>query len=245
MVKFRGIEICIISQFDICKLPEFQSPTPSSSADPFHMDDDKSHCSPALPYPTTSCYVPIYSGSQIWFEYAVEGPHPPNAAYFFKLFVNGNAVTAWDCTAKHGFHGKMMYNLVNEGPGPTTGQPMVRRQALRFGDGLEDRERSGLDNDLIQINVYRIEHRKRMRNLEQGLGLVDISSKHADGLRSVFTASHHFTYLTIHSLTNSGLLEPGCCQRRYKYQLLDMVDRPYAAFRFCCCPYGKFALQAI
>ena len=41
------------------------------------------------------------------------------------------------------------------------------------------------------------------------------------------------------SLTNSGLLESGFRPRRYQYQLLDPVDRPYAAFRFFCRPSGK------
>ena len=97
--------------------------------------------------------------------------------------MNGRVVTAWDCTAKHGFHGKMMYNLVHEGADEVTGQAVVSRQALRFGDGLEERERGSLDDDCIQINVHRIEHRKRIRELEQGLGLVDINNSNADGLR--------------------------------------------------------------
>lgn len=183
MVKFRGIEICIISQFDICKLPEFQYRSPSQLPDPFQ---DMSHGSSSpFPYLTASSYVPIYPGSQIWFEYSIDGPHPEGSAYFFKLYLNGKAITSWDCTAKHGFHGKMMYNLVNECTDPYTGQSMVRRQALRFGDGLEESDRGGSDEDLVQIDVYRIEHRKRLRDLEEGLGSVDIKSTKADGLRSV------------------------------------------------------------
>nr|KAK5441337.1 hypothetical protein LTR18_007181 [Exophiala xenobiotica] len=219
MVKYRGIEICIISQFDVCRLPEFRYPSSPQPEDPFQVDG-KTHSPSSTAYPTASCHVPIYPGSQIWFEYAIDGPHPPEAAYFFKLSINGKAITAWDCTAKHGFHGKMMYNLLNEGPDPVTGEGLVRRQALRFGDGIENRDRE-LDDDLIQINVYRIEHRKRIRDLQQGLGAVAINTTSAEGLR----------------LTNSGLLEPGFRPRRYKYQLLDPVDMPYAGFRFYCRPY--------
>ncbi|KAI1629185.1 hypothetical protein EDD37DRAFT_40008 [Exophiala viscosa] len=219
-MKFRGIEVCIISQFDICKLPEFHYPTPPQPADPFQVDSNHEPMI-ASPSPTASCHVPIYPGSQIWFEYSIDGPHPPGAAYYFKLFINGKVITAWDCTAKHDFHGKMMYNLVNDGTEPLTGGLAVRRQALRFGDGLEDRQVGELDDDLIQINVYRIEHRKRIRDLVQGLGSVDVKSTTADGLR----------------LTNSGVVEPGFRPRRYRYQLLDPVDMPYAAFRFFCRPY--------
>ncbi|KAK5242480.1 hypothetical protein LTR40_012760 [Exophiala xenobiotica] len=220
MVKYRGIEICIISQFDVCRLPEFRYPSSPQPEDPFQVDG-KTHSPSSTAYPTASCHVPIYPGSQIWFEYAIDGPHPPEAAYFFKLSINGKAITAWDCTARHGFHGKMMYNLLNEGPDPVTGEGLVRRQALRFGDGIENRDRE-LDDDLIQINVYRIEHRKRIRDLQLGLGAVAINTTSAEGLR----------------LTNSGLLEPGFRPRRYKYQLLDPVDMPYAGFRFYCRPYG-------
>ncbi|KAK5359338.1 hypothetical protein LTR11_010522 [Exophiala xenobiotica] len=219
MVKYRGIEICIISQFDVCRLPEFRYPSSPQPEDPFQVDG-KTHSPSSTAYPTASCHVPIYPGSQIWFEYAIDGPHPPEAAYFFKLSINGKAITAWDCTARHGFHGKMMYNLLNEGPDPVTGEGLVRRQALRFGDGIENRDRE-LDDDLIQINVYRIEHRKRIRDLQLGLGAVAINTTSAEGLR----------------LTNSGLLEPGFRPRRYKYQLLDPVDMPYAGFRFYCRPY--------
>ncbi|OAP57489.1 hypothetical protein AYL99_08227 [Fonsecaea erecta] len=222
MVKFRGIEICIISQFDICKLPEFQYRKQSRISDPFQPNFQ--HDDPAsLPYPTAACFVPIYPGSQIWFEYTVDGPHPPEAAWFFKLFINGQVVTSWDCTAKHGFHGKMMYNLVNEGLDAETGHAVVRTEALRFGDGLEDCERGGAHEDMIQINVHRVEHKRRIWDLEAGLGQVNSVSDNADGLQ----------------LTNSGFLEPCIRPRRYKFQLLDPVDMPYAAFQFHCRSHGS------
>ncbi|KAK7894900.1 hypothetical protein LTR67_005639 [Exophiala xenobiotica] len=191
MVKYRGIEICIISQFDVCRLPEFRYPSSPQPEDPFQVDG-KTHSPSSTAYPTASCHVPIYPGSQIWFEYAIDGPHPPEAAYFFKLSINGKAITAWDCTAKHGFHGKMMYNLLNEGPDPVTGEGLVRRQALRFCDGIENRDRE-LDDDLIQINVYRIEHRKRIRDLQQGLGAVAINTTSAEGLRSTSSTASQET----------------------------------------------------
>ena len=228
MVKFRDIEICIISQFDICKLPEFKYPRSPTSNDPFEPNNLHKAPSPPLPpFPTASCYVPIYPSSQIWFEYTVDGPHPPGAAYFFKLIINGKVITSWDCTAKHGFHGKMVYNLVSEGIDPETECAVLKRQALRFGDGLEYNVRGRWDEDLILISVHRIEHRRRVRELEQGIGRVDVKSAKADGLR----------------LTDSGVTEPGIRPRRYKYQLLDPIDMPYAAFQFHCRPYGNCLSQ--
>ena len=43
----------------------------------------------------------------------------------------------------------------------------------------------------------------------------------------------------ISRLSNGGLLEQGLPCRRYKYQLLDPVDEPYATFRFYYRTYGK------
>ncbi|KIW73174.1 hypothetical protein PV04_01312 [Phialophora macrospora] len=208
MVKFRGVEINVISQFDICKLPEYAA-TASNDTDPFRTTDrSDDHLAPS--YPTATCYIPIYPGSQIWFEYTIDGPHPAGASYFFKLFVNDATVTSWDCTARHGFQGKMMYNLVHEGRG------QVKRQALKFGDGIGD----GQGEDVVRFHIYRIERRVRVREIEEGIGRVNSHAPRADGLR----------------LINSGLLEPGFRPRRYKYQLVDPVDMPYAAFQFRCRP---------
>ncbi|EXJ64387.1 hypothetical protein A1O7_00723 [Cladophialophora yegresii CBS 114405] len=171
MVKLRGIEINVISQFDICKLPEYAATT-SNDTDPFRTADrPEKHAPPS--YTTATCYIPIYPGSQIWLEYTIDGPHPAGASYFFKLFVNGMVVTSWDCTAKHGFHGKMMYNLVHEGRG------QVKRQALKFGDGIGN----GQGEDIMSVHVYRIEKRVRVREIEEGTGRVNIGAPRTDGLR--------------------------------------------------------------
>jgi hypothetical protein len=81
----------MVSQFDIRRLPELVAP---SDRDPFESSlppDDKA---------IASCYIPIYPGSQLWFEYNLDGPHPPNASYLFKMLHNGKLVTSFDCTAK-------------------------------------------------------------------------------------------------------------------------------------------------
>ncbi|KAK5046841.1 hypothetical protein LTR84_007195 [Exophiala bonariae] len=217
MVKFRGIEVSLISQVDICRLPEYLCPPDVSSQSP-NEDNPLPPNSPQ--YPVASCHVPIYPGSQIWLEYSIEGPHPPGAAYFFKLFVNGKEVTSWDCTAKHGFHGKMMHTLVNEGLDAMSGHAAVRRQALKFGDDLPRSElgQTVMLDDCLQVNVHRIEHRQRIRDLEEAIGSVTVESVRPDGIR----------------LSNGGILNGSPRPRRYKYQLLDPKDAPYAAFRFFC-----------
>jgi hypothetical protein len=181
MVKFRGIEISIISQFDIRKLPEFrfrqQSPSPPDSFRP--KTDLPSPSSKAV----ASCYVPIYSGSQIWFEYCIDGPHPPAAAYFFKFLLNGKVVTSWDCTEKHDYHGKMMYNLTYEGEDLNNGAGNIIRQALKFASEIVDDGQTTERKDVMEIRVHRIEHRKRIRDLTKEIDQIRVRSEPDDSLQ--------------------------------------------------------------
>lgn len=78
MVQFRGININIVSQFDTKRLPEH------STARAFDASGT-----------VVACYVPVHAGAQIWLEYSIDGPHPPKAAYFFKMFMNNQVVISW------------------------------------------------------------------------------------------------------------------------------------------------------
>jgi len=78
MVQFRGINVSAVSQIDARPLPEY------STASDFPDSGG-----------VAACYLPIYPGSQIWFEYSIDGPHPKNAMYLFKLFMDGHLVTSW------------------------------------------------------------------------------------------------------------------------------------------------------
>ena len=223
MVKFRGIDLSIVSQFDIRKLPEFSvpphllqqlrptSPTKSLSPDrtyPCEDDDPFTTSKPSKP-PSTSagkplvaprlrntlsamapCFVAVYAGShvittlpdaaltilmlwQIWLEYSVSPPQPPNAAYFFKLLHNGQAITSWDCTAKCGYAGKMSYALEVL----SAHQLDVRRRAMRFGSERTSAEEAKLgmkvEDDCLEVRVCRIEKRKRIRIDEDPILLAD------------------------------------------------------------------------
>ena len=181
MVKFRGIEISIISQFDIRKLHEFRfrqySPSP---ADPSSLANGPR---PSSTNAIASCYVPIYPGSQIWFEYCIDAPHPEGSAYFFKLLLNGKVVTSWDCTEKHDYHGKMMYNLAVGGHDYETGTAQIVRQALKFGSEIEDHNDTTEIKDMIEVRVHRIEHRQRIRDLSKLENQANFQSKVEDNLQ--------------------------------------------------------------
>lgn len=162
MVKLKGIDIAIISQFDIHRLPEYHSimmPSPDLQPLTPKFFGEKVKGSPSA---LASCYVPMLAGSQIWFEYSIEGPHAPEASYFFKLIVNGKVITSWDCTAKHGYHGKMMYNLAYEGTNEDTAVPVIKREALRFTSETGDNPSMNQTEDYVEIRVHRIEHRQKM-----------------------------------------------------------------------------------
>ena len=152
MVKFRGIEVSIVSQFDIRKLPEFSPP----KCDPFNEGPSLQSDDNAV----ASCYVPVYPGSQIWFEYSIDSPHPPNASYFFKLLHSGQLITSWDCTAKHCYQGKTTYDIQYIGDDNSTGMPLVKRQAFKFSS--VNRKEVGPFEDCLEVSVHRIEHRQRI-----------------------------------------------------------------------------------
>jgi hypothetical protein len=154
MVKFRGISVSMISQHGIRKLPEYEPPI---SADPFRIDGPTLRSEKDS---IASYYVPSYPGSQIWFDYSVENPHPPNAQYFFKLLRNGKVFTSWDCTTQHDYKGTATYALKYLGNHPQTGQPIVEREAFHFAADMP--HHVGPFDDCIEVKVYRIEHRGRL-----------------------------------------------------------------------------------
>lgn len=178
MVKFRGIDISIITQFDILKLPEYRYQPIPSSPDIFRERSTV----PTSKSPTASCYVSIYPGSQIWFEYSIDGPHPPKAAYFFKLLLNGNVLTSWDCTAKSGYHGKAMYILTYDGRECFSGTNLIRRHILCF-DNSGNSVGNDQQDDIIEVRIHRIEHRKRLVFPDVQLSEAAVRDKMTQGLK--------------------------------------------------------------
>lgn len=78
MVSLRGISVHGVSQIEARRLPEYSTAQAVDSNGP-----------------VAACYIPTIPGAQIWFEYSIDGPHPPNAMYLFKLFIDGQHVTTW------------------------------------------------------------------------------------------------------------------------------------------------------
>ena len=80
MPDLRGINVHAVSHIDAGRLPEY------GTAQAFDSDES-----------STACYIPTIPGAQLWFEYSIDGPHPPDAAYFFKMLMNAQFVTGWVC----------------------------------------------------------------------------------------------------------------------------------------------------
>jgi hypothetical protein len=144
----------MISQHGIRKIPEYDPPI---SVDSSPLDGPVLRSENGS---VASCYVLTSPGSQIWFDYYVENPHPPDAQYFFKLLRNGEVCTSWDCTAKYKYQGRTTYALKYLGTHPQTGQPVIERQAFCFS--TKSPSPVGPFDDCIEIRVHRIDHRERI-----------------------------------------------------------------------------------
>lgn len=162
MLNFRGINVHAVSQIEARRLPEYNTAQAVDAN------------------PVAACYIPTIPGAQIWFEYSIDGPHPPNAMYLFKLFIDGRHVTTWvrlfltavseciftalqDCTAKHTYHGKVAYSLHVVKSGHYGGRAVVQN-SLMFSVP-EGRQSPATRDDCIEIRVHRIQKRRRIRQL--------------------------------------------------------------------------------
>lgn len=165
MVQLRGISVNAISQLDADRLPE------SSIARAFGSGGA-----------IAACYMPIRPGAQLWFEYSIDGPHPPQAAYFFKMFLNGQVVISWvthaspsralnstnglqDCTAKHDYYGKLVYSL-HVTKSAIADKLTIAQKSITFAS-TDSYHSPNFDNDCVEIRVHRIEHRRRLRALTE------------------------------------------------------------------------------
>lgn len=94
-------------------------------------------------------------------------------------------MTTWDCTEKHDYHGKAMYNIICDKMEEETGQPHMVRQALAFSGVTDEHAEPDSQADVAEIRVYRIEHRQRDRQLEAGAGSNMVVNKSKNNIQWV------------------------------------------------------------
>ena len=155
MPTYRSITLSLISQFDILTIPEYAPPESTSTELPTLVDPHQS---------LVSVYVPTYPSSQFWLAYSIAPPHPPNALYYFKLFLDGSHVVSWGCGEEDRYKGKTMFGLYKSGK-VFDGRRYLEQRVLCFAsDGAPESPAEGSASlgPLMEVRVYRSKGRKRI-----------------------------------------------------------------------------------
>jgi hypothetical protein len=161
MPTYRSITLSLVSQLGILTIPEYPPP-PTTSPDPFFagnaptlLNSDES---------LVSVYIPTYPCSRFWLAYSISPPYPPNAVYYFKLFINGRHVVSWGCGKADGYKGKTMFGLYDAGEN-RKGRSCIERRAFSFADDDIRKIGAGVsaEEDMMEVRVFRSKGRKRIR----------------------------------------------------------------------------------
>ena len=159
MPTFRSITTSLVSQFDICDVPEFTPP--AALNDPFSTPPPSIDTDRAL----VSVYIPIYPTSRFWLSYSISPPNPPKLLYYFKLYINGRSIVSWGCGADNDFQGRTMFGLFEriqiDG---NVRKSYFERRLLCFGseDESVQNEIPKSLSGLMEIKVFRSNGRKRI-----------------------------------------------------------------------------------
>ena len=161
MPSYRSITISLISQYDILTIPEYNPPRPSSD-DPFVASQGPKHID--ITKSIVSVYVPRFPRSQFWLCYSIRPPHPPNALYYFKVYLSGKELMSWGCGENEGYKGKAMWGLYDTGI-DWMGEKTIERRVLCFSGKDEVQHHGEASHDpehALEIRVYRAKGRKQI-----------------------------------------------------------------------------------
>lgn len=159
MPTYRSITTSLVSQFDICSIPEFTPP--AAPNDPFSTPPPLIDTVRSL----VSVYIPIYPASQFWLSYSISPPNPPELIYYFKLYINGRSIVSWGCGANDDFKGKTMFGLFDSTQRRgTLRQSFFERRVLCFSPEAETGQSEIPDSlsDVMEVKVFRSKGRKRI-----------------------------------------------------------------------------------
>ena len=170
MPSYRSITLSLISQYDILTIPEY-APLRVSSDDPFVTAASSDPVLIDAAKSLVSVYVPRYPGSQFWLRYSISPPHPPNALYYFKLYLNGTELVSWGCGKDEGYRGKTMWALYDSGV-EWMGERAIERRVLCFGPDEDTGSRNIKIGDdighMMEVRVYRAKGRKPIKPYGKG-----------------------------------------------------------------------------
>ncbi|KAF5635214.1 hypothetical protein F25303_8585 [Fusarium sp. NRRL 25303] len=228
MPSLEGIEVAIVTQPELAKLPEFPL-SDSSSHSVFPSADQLSCLSLAassrlgsLPRqlrktsPRISVYVPSDPGSRFGFHYALNETSQLPRYLYFKIFMNGRNITNCGVRVLNGASGSITRSLCE----PSEHWKYKEDGVLRIRDGIEARCFSFLphahqsvaeDGGLIEVQVFRAKGRiRRLPILEGHRG------QESYGIGS----------------PSGGLLDSPDEACFYNWILIDSKESPFVSFRF-------------
>ncbi|KAF5595432.1 hypothetical protein FPCIR_4470 [Fusarium pseudocircinatum] len=228
MPSLEGIEVAIVTQSELAKLPEF--PLSDSSSQSVLPSADQLSCSSlaassrlgSLPRqlrktsPRISVYIPSDPGSRFGIHYALSETSQLPRYLYFKIFMNGRNFTNCGVRVLDGASGSITRSLCE----PSERWKYKEDGVLRIRDGIEARCFSFLphahqsvaeDGGLIEVQVFRAKGRiRRLPILESHRG------QESYGIGS----------------PSGGLLDLPDEACFYDWILMDSKESPFVSFRF-------------
>ncbi|KAJ0116241.1 hypothetical protein J7T55_005187 [Diaporthe amygdali] len=216
MPSFRGINVSILAELEVGKLPEYPHPDGSSvhlgPSDNVHQDPTRV----SKVSPTISVYIPSVPGAQFWISYIVEQKPNPPSHLFFKLFMNGRHITSWGINPEVKSKGRVEKALYepsdrwnHEEDGTIMKPDGIEARYFHFVGGQEEKSVAE-DGGLIEIQVFRAKGRKR-----RAAKLDQYRHQEKYGIAA----------------PSGGLLDNPQDVSFYDFYLIDPKDAPFASFR--------------
>lgn len=162
MPTYRGISISLQSQYDALTLPEFGPPQASQAETPprrrYTDGRSPSSFSCLAPPRIAVVYVPIYSGSQFWINYACPVTDDKETKYFyFKLFIKGRCLLSWGVGEEEHLSGRVTFAIFDGGV-DFHGKRVLEKRSFFFQNADAIQSRGGTN---FEIQTFRSKARKR------------------------------------------------------------------------------------
>ncbi|MDI1486748.1 MAG: hypothetical protein OHK93_006009 [Ramalina farinacea] len=157
MPSYRSITLSLRVPANCKEVAEYEPPPPTSyhppSTNQANIHDP--FVSPPVtlldvPRSIVSVYTLIHDNSNFWLQYSIAPPYPPNALYYFKLFISGTEVASWGCGEEDGWRGCTMWGIFAGDDG------RMERRDFFWGKQTDG------GTSLMEVRVFRARGRKRV-----------------------------------------------------------------------------------
>lgn len=102
-------------------------------------------------------YVPIYSGSQFWINYACPDPEGTETKFFyFKLFIKGRCLLSWGVGEEDQLSGRVTFAIF-DGGSDVVGKRILEKRSFFFHNADASQRHGGN----FELRVFRSKARKR------------------------------------------------------------------------------------